>query len=205
MVLVRFQHRGCCHRRRCGRIAIRLRPSESQSRRKRSITLRQETNRSGATDSRGALMSRTGRRTRMALAATAIMAPLVLSGCGFDDVQFNGAVFEAMGLANNGKSREEPKLPPRAGIVLPPDTEQLPEPGSVQVATPPPGEAWPVDPEERQVAAAEELDRQHQEFCREALWRARAAGQTDAQITGPKGSCNPSILRNLTGKDITTR
>lgn len=150
-------------------------------------------------------MNRTGRQKRIALTASAIMAALALSGCGFDDVQFNGAVFEAMGLANNGKSREEPKLPPRAGIVLPPDTEQLPEPGSVQVATPPPGEAWPVDPEERQVAAAEELDRQHQEFCREALWRARAAGQNDAQITGPKGSCNPSILRNLTGKDITTR
>ena len=133
------------------------------------------------------------------------MASLALSGCGFGDVEFNGAVFEAMGLANNGKSREEPKLPPRAGIVLPPDTGQLPEPGSTEVAGPPPGEAWPVDPEERKVAAAEALERKHQEFCREAMWRARAAGQTDAQISGPKGPCNPSILRNLTGKDITTR
>ncbi len=132
------------------------------------------------------------------------MASLVVSGCGFGDVEFNGAIFEAMGLNNNGP-REEPKLPPRAGIVLPPDTEQLPEPGSTQVAAPPPGEAWPVDPEERKVAAAEELERQHQEFCREALWKARAAGRTDAQITGPKGSCNPSILRSITGKDITTR
>lgn len=150
-------------------------------------------------------MNRKRQPKRIALAASAVLASLALTGCGFGDVEFNGAVFEYMGLANNGKSREEPKLPPRAGIVLPPDTAKLPEPGSADVAAAPPGEAWPVDPEQSKVAAAEELDRKHEAFCRDALWRARAAGQTDAQITGPKGSCNPSILRNLTGKDITTR
>lgn len=150
-------------------------------------------------------MNRTGRQKRIALMASAVLGSLALSGCGFGDVEFNGAVFEAMGLTNNGKSHDEPKLPPRAGIVLPPDTERLPEPGSVQAAAPPPGEAWPVDPEDRKAAAAEELDRKHQEFCREALWRARVAGQTDAQISGPKGSCNPSVLNAIAGKDITTR
>jgi len=143
------------------------------------------------------------RQRRIALILSAALASSSLAGCGFDDVQFNGAIFEAMGL-NNNKSYEEPKLPPRAGIVLPPDTERLPAPGT-EVAAPPPGEAWPVDPEQSKVAAAEEAERRHQEFCREALWKAKVAGQTDAQITGPKGSCNPSILRNLTGKDITTR
>ena len=143
------------------------------------------------------------RQRRIALILSAALASSSLAGCGFDDVQFNGAIFEAMGL-NNNKSYEEPKLPPRAGIVLPPDTERLPAPGT-EVAAPPPGEAWPVDPEQSKVAAAEEAERRHQEFCREALWKAKVAGQTDVQITGPKGSCNPSILRNLTGKDITTR
>lgn len=133
------------------------------------------------------------------------MLTFALPGCGFGDVEFNGAVFEYMGLANNGKTAEEPKLPPRAGIVLPPNTDRLPEPGSTEVAAPAAGEAWPVDPEQSKVAAAEELDRKHEAFCREALWKARAQGHTDVQITGPKGSCNPSILRNLTGKDITTR
>lgn len=150
-------------------------------------------------------MHKTSRQKRVALAASAVLASLALTGCGFGDVEFNGAVFEYMGLANNGKTHEEPKLPPRPGIVLPPEANRLPEPGSTEVAAPPPGEAWPVDPEQSKVAAAEELDRKHEAFCRDALWRARAAGQTDAQITGPKGSCNPSILRNLTGKDITTR
>lgn len=149
-------------------------------------------------------MNRTGRQKRIGLTASAVMASLALSGCGFGDVEFNGAVFEAMGL-NNNQSREEPKLPPRAGIVLPPDTERLPEPGSTQVAGQLPGGAWPVDPEERKVAAAEELERQHEEFCRDALWRARAQGRPDTQVSGPKGPCNPSILRSITGKDITTR
>lgn len=150
-------------------------------------------------------MNRTGRQTRMALAASAMMASLALSGCGFGDIEFKGGVFEAMGLANNGGGRAEPKIAPRSGIVLPPDSEKLPEPGATQVAAPAPDEAWPVDPEERKLAAAEELDRQHEEFCREAMWRARAAGGDEAQVTGPKGSCNPSLLRSLTGKDITTR
>lgn len=144
------------------------------------------------------------RRKRIALVLGAALASSALAGCGFDDVQFNGAIFEAMGL-NNNKSYEEPKLPPRAGIVLPPDTQRLPPPSETDVAAPPPGEAWPTDPEQSKIAAAEELERRHQDYCREALWKARASGQPDVQITGPKGPCNPSILRNLTGKDITTR
>lgn len=150
-------------------------------------------------------MTKTDRKMRIALAASAMMASLALTGCGINDVEFNGALFEYAGLTNNNKSREEPKLPPRPGIVLPPQADRLPAPGETQVAAPPPGESWPVDPEQSKVAAAEELDRQHEAFCRDALWKAKARGQNDAQITGPKGSCNPSILRALTGKDITTR
>lgn len=150
-------------------------------------------------------MNSRGRQKRIALAASAVLASLALSGCGFGDVEFNGGVFEAMGLNNTGKTREEPKLAARPGIVLPPQADRLPEPGSTDVAAAPAGESWPVDPEQSKIAAAEERDRQHEAFCRDALWRARVAGQTDAQINGPKGPCNPSILRNLTGKDITTR
>lgn len=50
-------------------------------------------------------MAKTGREKRLAVAASAMLASLALTGCGYD-VQFNGAIFEAMGLANNGGPRE---------------------------------------------------------------------------------------------------
>lgn len=150
-------------------------------------------------------MKKSRRPTPIALITSIALTSLV-AGCGVDGVEFNGAVFEYMGLANKGgQSQKTPQLPPRPGIVLPPQPDRLPEPGETNVAAPPPGEAWPVDPEQSKLAAAEELDRKHREFCEEALWRARAQGRSDAQIVGPKGSCNPSLLRNLTGKDITPR
>ena len=150
-------------------------------------------------------MKNTGRQRRTALVGSALLASLVLTGCGFSDVEFNGALFEYAGLTNNSKSKEEPKLPPRPGVVLPPQLDRLPEPGAADVANAPGGEAWPVDPEESKVAAVERLDKEHEAYCRDALWRARAQGQNEAHVRGPKGSCSPSILRNLTGKDVTTR
>lgn len=150
-------------------------------------------------------MKKSALQKRIAIVASTALA-FSVAGCGINDVEFNGAIFEYMGLANNGaQTQKEPTLPPRPGIVLPPQPDRLPEPGEASVAGSPQGEAWPVDPEQSKLAAAEELDRKHQEFCQDALWRARAQGQTDAPIMGPKGSCNPSLLRNLTGKDISPR
>ncbi len=152
-------------------------------------------------------MKTSGRQRRTALAASALLAALALSGCGFDGVELNGAVFDYLGVSSAAQADrgKEPQLPPRAGVVLPPQLDRLPEPGSTDTAAAPPGEAWPVDPEQAKVAAAEQLARQHEAYCRDALWRARVQGQSDVEIRGPKGICNPSILRNLTGRDITTR
>jgi hypothetical protein len=145
-------------------------------------------------------------RSRIALTASAMISAATCSGCGFDGVELNGAVFDYIGISTAAQSKErEPKLEPRTGLVLPPDLERLPQPGEAQAAAPP--EAWPDDPDQRKAAAAANLDRQHAEFCREALWKARAQhGENNMpQIKGPKGMCNPSILKALTGKDVTTR
>lgn len=154
-------------------------------------------------------MSNFSRPLRAALAASTVLIGTAVSGCGFENVELNGAVFEAMGVSGPSKPTKEAKVAARPGIVLPPQLDRLPEPGATgstaTAAAPPPTEAWPVDPDERKVADAAELDRKHEAFCREALWKAKAAGHEDAQIRGPKGMCNPSILRNLTGRDITTQ
>jgi hypothetical protein len=138
------------------------------------------------------------------MTAGAVVMAALGAGCGIEGVEFNGAVFDYLGISEAAKSKpREPKVAERPGIVLPPQLDRLPAPE----ATPTPGqEAWPDDPEERKVAAAANLDRQHEEFCRQALWKARVeSGPEPPPIKGPKGLCNPSILKALTGKDITTR
>jgi hypothetical protein len=133
----------------------------------------------------------------------ALLLSLVLSGCGGYDVELNGAIFDYLGVSGSTQRKGEPKVAARSGIVIPPDLEKLPEPGSAAAAAPP-AEAWPDDPDQKRVAAAAALDRQHEAFCREALWRAKVRGETDEIIQGPKGPCNPSLFRSLTGKEIPT-
>ncbi len=152
-------------------------------------------------------MTQTSRRLRAAFAASAVGLATMVSGCGFDGVELNGAVFEVMGLSGPATKGKEPEVAARPGIVLPPHMDRLPDPdqaGNTATATAP-AEAWPDDPDNRKVADVAALDRQHEAFCREALWKAQAAGQDTPQIKGPRGMCNPSILRSITGKDITTR
>jgi len=147
------------------------------------------------------------RRQSQGMKTAGVLFIAVLStGCGIEGVELNGAVFDYLGVSQAAQSKpREAKVAERPSIVLPPQLDHLPEPASAPASTPN-QEAWPTDPEEQKVLAAANLDRQHAEFCREALWKARVeSGPEPPPIKGPKGLCNPSILKALTGKDITTR
>ena len=54
-----------------------------------------------------------------------------MRGCA-DGIDLNGKVFDWMGVspAAMEASRREPKMAERAPLVLPPDANRLPEPGS---------------------------------------------------------------------------
>lgn len=89
----------------------------------------------------------------MLLAAPVLAATLVLGGCG--GVQFEGKVFEAVGLGDKPKQQEQ-KVADRAPLVLPPKRE-LPAPGPAQrIASP---EQWPRDPNEVQKQQAAQKKR----------------------------------------------
>ncbi|MCK9910487.1 hypothetical protein MXD81_15180, partial [Microbacteriaceae bacterium K1510] len=46
---------------------------------------------------------------------------LALAACGTDDIQFNGGIFDAVGLSDNSKAKSgDPKLAERAPLVVPP-------------------------------------------------------------------------------------
>lgn len=123
----------------------------------------------------------------------ALALALATGGCGgFDGVELNGGVFDYLGVSTKSQSRSEPKLAERAGIVVPPDPDRLPVPGS-EVAAEAGQVLWPNDPDERRKLAAADSDRRHKEFCEKALLQAKMRGD-QAPVKGPNGPCTQSIL-----------
>jgi len=136
-----------------------------------------------------------GRKLKAGMAATMTAAAVLLSGCA-DGVEVNSRLLDSVGLSTAALSgnRVEPKLQPRAPLVMPPSTQRLPEPGS---APPPqPGEAvavggpaWPKDRDQERVAAARDKDRQQAEYCRDGNWKERAIDNDAGGQKGPQGQC----------------
>jgi hypothetical protein len=128
--------------------------------------------------------------------ATALAVSVMLSGCGgFDGVELNGKVFDALGISSSAlaSGNKEPKLASRAPLVLPPDTARLPAPGVD--ATGAPDVALQLnDPERKRLAALAERERLHKAYCSgEMTWKERAQGkpgyQADEAQKSPYGAC----------------
>ncbi len=138
---------------------------------------------------------------------TMLLTAAGLGGCAGYDVEFKGGLFDLAGLSSIGKRKPEPRMKKRTGLVVPPTTASLPTPGSGAAQSAPPavaanGQSWPVDPEQSRAERTAAIRRQHEEFC------ARARQRRDSKIdttmpSGPLGSCEESVLRNITGKRVT--
>ena len=139
------------------------------------------------------------------LAAVAAVA-LSLSACGAGDVQLNGKVFDALGgLVGAGGANEEAKIAPRAGLVVPPGLENLPQPGAASV---PDGDlAQIVDHDRKKVVDKSAIEAQQREYCRVNYELAKQRGDQTADLaTGPLGSCRPSamgLIDTINGGDQT--
>lgn len=101
---------------------------------------------------------------RTALALTLAAGLFVLGGCSAGDVQFEGKIFEAVGLNGQQARSADPKVKERAPLVLPPKAD-LPAPGKRVAA----GDdtLWPDDPDlarKRQISLAE---KERQKYCTE--------------------------------------
>ena len=129
------------------------------------------------------------------------IALLALPGCGgVDGVQFEGKMFEAVGLTGALGKRAEPKTQARAPLVLPPTTETLPEPGALAAAPTQPHIAWPDDPDKKRSANESAKKTAQTEFCRDGNWKEKAMGDEIAAREGPSGTCG-SIFSVL-GKSL---
>jgi hypothetical protein len=135
-------------------------------------------------------MASIGRRITAGLAITITAA--LLGGCA-DGVEVNSKLLDSVGLSTAALSanRPEPKLAPRAPLVMPPSTQKLPEPGAA--APPPPqavgGAAWPKDKDLERLASARDKDRQQAQFCKDGNWKERAMDNGLDSTQGPQGQC----------------
>jgi len=75
----------------------------------------------------------------------AIVVSLALFGCA-DGIEVNGKLVNALGITGSTK-KGEPKVPVRAGLILPPSVAALPAPDSV--AAPTQVALWPEDPDQK--------------------------------------------------------
>jgi hypothetical protein len=138
---------------------------------------------------------------RYASLAASIAIAGSFGGCGgIDGVELNGKVFDWLGVSSAAMeaSKREPKLASRAPLVVPPDVNRLPEPGSGQIAATD-DKNWPTDPEERKQAQAKERERLHLAYCRgEIQWKDRVLNKDDSAPRSPFGPC-PGLFSGMTG------
>ncbi len=135
--------------------------------------------------------ARISRRIRVSL-ATVISGAALLGGCA-DGVEVNSPLLDAVGLSTAALSKkEEPKLAPRAPLVMPPSTQRLPQPGEASTPAKPVASAdpaWPKDPDQNRVTAAAQKKAAHDEYCRDGNWKERSKDNDFGGRSGPQGAC----------------
>lgn len=133
----------------------------------------------------------------IALAGSLAFAAIAGGCAGYDGIELQGGVFDALGLSStNQKKLADTKVEPRPGLVLPPSTERLPEPATGSIAAAPQAEAWPVDPEDRRASNRAELEKRHKAYCEREIAMSRTRGESGV-IMGPMGNCQPGLFGSL--------
>lgn len=137
-----------------------------------------------------------GKRTKACLTAALLACALLAGGCSAGDVELNGSLFDKLGVGSNSQTASRnPQVAERQALVIPPDLERLPQPGS-GAAEAQTAEAFPVNPESKRVAAASQAQRDHAAFCEKAIQKARAMRDQNP-VMGPMGRCDGSILDSI--------
>ena len=139
----------------------------------------------------------TGQYNRSTVTAVlaSLCAGLLAAGCGADDIELNGKIFDALGVSGQQKKADDAKLAPRQGLVVPPDTASLPEPGSGRDVTSEADLAFINDPDRKKEIDKTELARRQAEYCKVHYELPKARGDTSADdAVGPAGPCRATFL-----------
>ena len=122
----------------------------------------------------------------------AACSALGAAACGTDDIQFNGGIFDAVGL-NDAKKSGDPKLAERAPLVVPPSLDRLPAPGEA----PQPAQIADIkDHDAEKAVSRAELEAKQAAYCKVNYEDAIKHGDetTAANAEGPMGPCRKSVL-----------
>jgi hypothetical protein len=121
--------------------------------------------------------------------AAMLVAGVALSGCVGQDVEFEGKIFDVVGLSGERKQKEK-QMESRAPLVMPP-SKQLPQPGpKEQVASP---NNWPIDPDERRKQELADKKDELEKYYRDGDFSDRADIDEFEHITG-KWDKRPGLL-----------
>jgi hypothetical protein len=152
-----------------------------------------------------------GSRLAHAMLGQAAVLALVLGlgGCadGSSGVEFNGKLFDAVGLTGSLGKKSEEQVEQRAPLILPPPTEQLPQPGALAANAPQPAAnpAWPNDPEKSKAQREEALKQAQADYCRDGNWKEKAMRKDVEAAQGPAGPCSSGVFswvgKSLFGND----
>lgn len=140
-------------------------------------------------------MASKARLPRIVVLAIPLCLGLSAGGCSQDDIQFNGGLFDMVGLSDAAKVKSsEPKIAERAPLVVPPSLDRLPAPGEPAAAQD--QLAAIKDYDAQKVASKEELQRQQAAYCKVNYEQALTRGDETTAINaeGPLGPCRPSVL-----------
>jgi hypothetical protein len=148
---------------------------------------------------------------RYAAMSAVVGAALMLGGCEGSgvDFEFNAPILEAAGLNLSSKKKQDENLPERSGLVLPPSTDTLPEPGT-RTAAANPRQAWPQDPDQIRQQREAELAAAEQAYCKDGKWpekmdisefnkatgRDRAASRISAKRSASPSAADPQQRGN---------
>jgi hypothetical protein len=148
-------------------------------------------------------------RLRYPAMGAVVGAALMLSACdGGVDFEFNAPILEAAGLNLTGKKKTEENLPERTGLVLPPSTDKLPEPGTHTAAA---GgqKAWPQDSDQIRKKREEELAAAEQAYCKDGVWPEKMNITEFNKATGREPRCQTAfgkaLSKSLGGGPATAR
>ena len=122
---------------------------------------------------------------------------VALSGCGADDIQLNGKIFDAVGM-NTGSVKKEAKVAERSPLVVPPGLDKLPEPGANGAAAQANTVPGVEDHDAKRETSQAELEKQQAAYCKVNYEQAKARGDNEANsATGPLGPCRSSVFTSF--------
>jgi hypothetical protein len=127
------------------------------------------------------------------LGATVLAGSLMLGGCGAAggvDLQIDAPILNAVGLNLAGKQADDEDLPERPGLVVPPSTASLPEPGQ---RTGTAAESWPVDADQQKKDAAQAKAEAREKYCSGKDWDKNNNIGEFNKATGREQRCSSKL------------